>query len=169
MELHVINVSCGWHPWHTCVPWMSSIGYMYPMDVIHGISFHVIPCVHGHLGVKLGSVFWTSQEPSGGRCWVSIWGPRGVPGSVRPQFCGQCLDVPGIIRGPSREFPGAHGRLFCVKVLGKTRGHLNILHKISSTRHLICVTDRKYVNLTRKKYRYFAPGNLRQNKCAFDI
>ena len=45
----------------------------------------------------------------------------------------------------------------------------NILHKISSTRHLICITDRNYVNLTRKKYRYFAPGNLRQNKCAFDI
>ena len=81
------------------------MGYMYPMD-IHGRSSHVIPCVRGHLGVKSGSVFWTSQGLSRGRCWVSIKGPMGFSGSIQvlfgPSF-GRSGNHPGTIQGVSRD------------------------------------------------------------------
>ena len=112
-DIHGIHESYGCHPWtcipgrspwDTCIPWIS-MRYMYAMD-IHGRSSHVIPCVRGHLGVKLGSVFWTSQGPSKGRSWVSIKGPMGFPGSIQVLFWssfGRSGNHPGTIQGVSRD------------------------------------------------------------------
>ena len=112
--IHGIHVSHGCHPWDTCMTWMSSMGYMYPMSVhgihvSHGYPWDIIPCntmCTWPYWVKLGSVFWTSQEPSRGHCWVSIWGPRGFPGSIQILFgssFGRSGNHPGTLQGVSRD------------------------------------------------------------------
>ena len=45
MDIHGIHVSHGWHPWDTCIQWMTSMGHRYAMDVIHRIHLsHGVPC-----------------------------------------------------------------------------------------------------------------------------
>ena len=103
-DLHGIHVSYGWHPWDTCIPWISTMGYMEPMDEI--------PNLHRHLGVKLGSIFLTFQGPSRGLFWVSIKGPMGFPGSIQQQFWVKFWliressgDPPGSLPGPPGGLP----------------------------------------------------------------
>ena len=111
-------------PWDACILWTTSMGYMNPMDVIHGHVSHgdlhgihvshgypweIIPCntmctwpSRGQVGVR----FWKSQGLSRGRCWVSIKGPMGFSGSIQvlfgPSF-GRSGNHPGTIQGVSRD------------------------------------------------------------------
>ena len=92
VELHGTYVSHGglqgMHASHGSMgyvyPMEISLGYMYPMNV-HGIHVpHGYPWETIPWNTRSGQVGMTSQEPSRGRCWVSLKGPLGSKTAHHP-------------------------------------------------------------------------------------